>query len=424
MTPIVKPVFRRILGDFDVVTADYGFQCSVSELAPSIREIHNMKKFWKLAALAASASMLAAACGSSDSSSDTSEAPAASDLKVAVVYIGVPDDKGWTYQHDQGIIQLEEELGIEVKRVENVPEGPEGVSTFEQLSEEGYDLIFATSFGYGAPMAQVAAKNPDKCYQWATGAKFLLTKAGGGTYADFDALPQNLGTYFGAAEEARYLSGIAAGKATKNGKLGYVAAFPIPEVLRGINAFTLGVRSVNPDATVQVSWTKTWYDPTLEKQAAEALLDKGVDVMAQHQDTTAPGLAADAKGAKWVGYNSDVKEAAPNAWLTAPTWNWGPYYVKTAKAVAAGTCPSDEYYGSMADGMVTLASFGDSVDADTQASITTKGEEIIAGTFAPFTGPINDQSGKEVIAAGEKADLGALLSMSYFVEGVIGSAKG
>jgi basic membrane protein A len=181
---------------------------------------------------------------------------------------------------------------------------------------------------------------------------------------------------------------------------------------------------VNPDATVQVSWTKTWFDPTLEKQAAESLLDAGVDVIAQHQDTTAPGLAADAKGAKWVGYNSDVKEAAPNAWLTAPTWNWGPYYVKTAKAVAAGTCPTDEYYGSMADGMVTLASFGDSVDADTQASITTKGEEIIAGTFAPFTGPINDQDGKEVIAAGEKADLGALLSMSYFVEGVIGSPKG
>jgi basic membrane protein A len=237
-------------------------------------------------------------------------------------------------------------------------------------------------------------------------------------------LPANLGTYFGAAEEARYLSGIAAGKATKNNKLGYVAAFPIPEVIRGINAFTLGAQSVNPDATVQVSWTKTWFDPTIEKQAAESLLDAGVDVLAQHQDTTAAGVAAEAKGAKWVGYNSDVKEAAPAAWLTAPTWNWGPYYSKTSKAVADGTCPADEYYGSMADGMVTLASFGESVDADTQASITTKGEEIIAGTFAPFTGPISDQDGKEVLADGVKAELGALLSMSYFVKGVIGSAKG
>ena len=384
-----------------------------------------MKKFWKLAAVATAASLVVAACGGSDSSSDTTAAPAAAtDVKVAVVYLGVPDDKGWTYQHEQGILQLEKELGIAVKRVENVPEGPEGVSTFEQLAADGYDVVFATSFGYGAPMADVAAKNPDGCFQWATGAKFLLTKDGGGTYADFAALPANLGTYFGAAEEARYLSGIAAGKASSSGKIGYVAAFPIPEVIRGINAFTLGARSVNPAATVQVTWTKTWYDPTLEKQAAESLLDAGVDVMAQHQDTTAPGVAADAKGAKWVGYNSDVKEAAPKAWLTAPTWNWGPYYIKTAKAVAEGTCPTDEYYGSMADGMVTLASFGESVDADTQAAIVAKGEEIKAGTFAPFTGPINDQSGKEVIADGVKAPIGDLLSMSYFVEGVVGSAKG
>ena len=384
-----------------------------------------MKKFWKLAAVAATASLLVAACGGSDSSSDTTSAPAeATDVKVAVVYLGVPDDKGWTYQHEQGILQLEKDLGIEVKRIENIADNADSEKTFEQLASEGYDVIYATSFGYGSPMANVAVKYPDVCFQWATGAKFLLTKDGGGAFADFAALPANLGTYFGAAEEARYLSGIAAGKATKNNKLGYVAAFPIPEVIRGINAFTLGAQSVNPDATVQVAWTKTWFDPTLEKQAAESLLDKGVDVLGQHQDTTAAGVAAEAKGAKWVGYNSDVKEAAPAAWLTAPTWNWGPYYTKTTKSVADGTCPADEYYGSMADGMVTLASFGESVDADTQASITTKGEEIIAGTFAPFTGPISDQDGKEVLAAGEKAELGALLSMSYFVKGVIGSAKG
>jgi basic membrane protein A len=385
-----------------------------------------MKKMWKLAAVAATASLLVAACGGSDSSSDTTAAPAATatDVKVAVVYLGVPDDKGWTYQHEQGILQLEKDLGIEVKRIENVADNADSEKTFEQLASEGYDVIYATSFGYGAPMANVAAKHPDVCFQWATGAKFLLTKDGGGAFADFAALPANLGTYFGAAEEARYLSGIAAGKATKNNKLGYVAAFPIPEVIRGINAFTLGAQSVNPKATVQVAWTKTWFDPTVEKQAAESLLDAGADVLGQHQDTTAAGVAAEAKGAKWVGYNSDVKEAAPAAWLTAPTWNWGPYYTKTTKAVADGGCPADEYYGSMADGMVTLASFGDSVDADTQASITEKGKEIIAGTFAPFTGPISDQDGKEVLKAGEKAELGQLLSMSFFVKGVIGSAKG
>ena len=394
-----------------------------------------MKKFIKIATVVTAAALIFAACGSdSDSATDTTMAEAtettmagetpATDVKVAVVYLGVPDDKGWTYQHEQGILQLETDLGVEVKRIENIADNADSEKTFEQLASEGYDVIYATSFGYGTPMANVAVKYPDVCFQWATGAKFLLTKDGGGAFADFAALPANLGTYFGAAEEARYLSGIAAGKATKNNKLGYVAAFPIPEVIRGINAFTLGAQSVNPEVTVQVAWTKTWFDPTVEKQAAESLLDAGVDVLGQHQDTTAAGVAAEAKGAKWVGYNSDVKEAAPTAWLTAPTWNWGPYYTKTTKAVADGTCPADEYYGTMADGMVTLASFGDSVDADTQASITAKGEEIIAGTFAPFTGPISDQDGKEVIASGVKAELGELLSMSYFVKGVIGSAKG
>jgi basic membrane protein A len=380
-------------------------------------------------ALAAVAAMTLAACGGSDdAASDTTAAAEAgadySSLKVAVVYIGVPDDKGWTYQHEQGILSLESELGIEVKRVENVPEGDEAEAVMEELAAGGYNLIFATSFGYGTPMARVATKHPEGCFQWATGAKFLLTAEMGGEYATFDEIPANLGTYFGAAEEARYLSGIAAGKASPTGKLGYVAAFPIPEVIRGINAFTLGAQSVNPDATVQVSWTKTWFDPTIEKEASESLLDAGVDVLAMHQDTTAAGVAAEARGAKWVGYNSDVKEAAPAAWLTAPTWNWGPFYVQTAKAFAGGTCPNDEYYGSMADGMVTLASFGDSVDADTQALIAEKAAAIIDGSFAPFQGPVMDQDGKEVVAADVRPELLDLLGMSYFVKGVIGSPKG
>ena len=380
-------------------------------------------------ALAAVAAMTLAACGGSDdAASDTTAAAEAgadySSLKVAVVYIGVPDDKGWSYQHEQGILSLESELGIEVKRVENVPEGDEAEAVMEELAAGGYNLIFATSFGYGTPMARVATKHPEGCFQWATGAKFLLTAEMGGEYATFDEIPANLGTYFGAAEEARYLSGIAAGKASPTGKLGYVAAFPIPEVIRGINAFTLGAQSVNPDATVQVSWTKTWFDPTIEKEASESLLDAGVDVLAQHQDTTAAGVAAEARGAKWVGYNSDVKEAAPAAWLTAPTWNWGPFYVQTAKAFAGGTCPNDEYYGSMADGMVTLASFGDSVDADTQALIAEKAAAIIDGSFAPFQGPVTDQDGNEVVAADVRPELLDLLGMSYFVKGVIGSPKG
>ena len=387
-----------------------------------------MKKFWKLAAAAAAASLIVAACGGSDSASDTTSAPAAkTDVKVAVVYVGTAKDKGWTYQHDQGILALEQELGIEVKRIEFVKDDASSEATFEKLAAEGYGLIFANSFGYGLPMAHVAAKHPEVCMQWATGSRFLLTKLNdpANEYADDAAVPQKLGTYFGAAEEARYLSGIAAGKATKNGKIGYVAAFPIPEVLRGINAFTLGVRSVNAEATVQVTWTKTWFDPTIEKQAAESLLDSGVDVLAQHQDTTAAGVAAQAKGAKWVGYNSDAPEAAPEAWLTAPTWNWGPYYIKTTKAVAAGNCPKDAFYGTMKDGTVTLGSYGKSVDAATQSLIEEKKAAIKDGSFAPFTGPINKQDGSVWLKDGEKADLGFLLGeMKFFVEGVVGSAKG
>ncbi|MEY3559421.1 MAG: hypothetical protein RL374_2127, partial [Actinomycetota bacterium] len=204
-------------------------------------------KHLKGIALAAAAVVGLAACGGSSESSDTTAAAGGdySNLKVAVVYIGVPDDKGWTYQHEQGILSLESELGVEVKRVENVPEGDEAEAIMDGLAAEGYNLIFATSFGYGTPMARVAAKNPEGCFQWATGAKFLLTAEMGGEYATFGDIPANLGTYFGAAEEARYLSGIAAGAASPTGKLGYVAAFPIPEVIRGINAFTLGAQSVN-----------------------------------------------------------------------------------------------------------------------------------------------------------------------------------
>jgi basic membrane protein A len=233
-----------------------------------------------------------------------------------------------------------------------------------------------------------------------------------------------MGTYFGAAEEARYLSGIAAGHATQNGKIGYVAAFPIPEVLRGINAFALGARSVNPDATVQVVWTKTWFGPDEEKQAAESLTAEGVDVLAMHQDTPSTGEAAADVGAKWLGYNDDMSSFQPEAWLTGPVWDWGPYYTQTAQSVLDGTCPTDQYYGTMADGMVGLASYGESMDQAWIDHIEAVKATIIDGSFKPFTGPINDQDGNEKVAAGESPDLGTLLGMDYLVEGVIGSPTG
>ncbi len=372
------------------------------------------------AAFAAAAMIVAAACGGDDAAEEVTEeteaateettAPAEdySMVKAAVVYITTPGDQGWTYMHDLGIGYMEEQLGIEVTRLELIPEGAEATAVYDKLARDGYNLILGTSFGYGAPMANVAVKYPDVCFQHASG------------YKNAD----NMGNYFGAMEEARYLSGIAAGAASTSGKLGYVAAFPIPEVLRGINAFTLGARSVNPDATVQVAWTSTWYDPAKEKEAAESLLATGADVLGMHQDSSATGEAAKEAGAKWVGYNSDVRAADfPDTWLTSPVWNWGPHYVKLGKDVAAGICDNSPYYGNMADGMITLGTFGVDVDEETQALIAEKAAAIIDGSFAPFTGPIMDQDGTERIAEGVTATLGELLGQDYFVEGVIGKTS-
>lgn len=371
------------------------------------------------AAFAAAAMIVAAACGGDDAAEEVTEeteapaeaAPAEdySMVKAAVVYLTTPGDQGWTYMHDLGIAYMEEQLGIEVTRLELIPEGAEATAVYDKLARDGYNLILGTSFGYMDPMLEVAAKYPDVCFQHASGYKTA----------------DNMGNYFGAMEEARYLSGIAAGAASTSGKLGYVAAFPIPEVLRGINAFTLGARSVNPDATVQVAWTSTWYDPAKEKEAAESLLATGADVLGMHQDSSATGEAAKEAGAKWVGYNSDVRAADfPDTWLTSPVWNWGPHYVKLGKDVAAGICDNSPYYGNMADGMITLGTFGSSVSQETQDLIAEKAAAIIDGSLLPFTGPIKDNEGNEQIAAGASAALGDLLGQSYLVEGVIGSAKG
>jgi basic membrane protein A len=272
---------------------------------------------------------------------------------------------------------------------------------FEDLAADGNKLIFGTSFGYMEPMLAAAENYPDTVFMHATG---YMTS-------------ENMGNYFGAAEEGRYLSGMAAGAATQTNKIGYVAAFPIPEVLRGINAFTLGALEVNPDVEVQVVWTSTWFDPPKEATAAESLLDAGADVIAMHQDSSAPGQAADAVGAKWVGYNTDMTEFAPDAWLTAATWDWAPFYIKTTKEVMDGTWETESYYGNMADGMVSLAPFGDSVDLATRELIEDRRAEIEAGTFAVLPDPIVDQDGNS-------RPLGDIFTMDFFVQGVIGSAQG
>ena len=364
-----------------------------------------------MAALAAIA-LVASACGGDDDAEPAAEPAAECDpIQAAFVYVGPIGDAGWTKKHDDGRLELEAalgECGVTTTFLESVPEGAESEAVFERLARDGADVIFGTSFGYMDQMLAVAERFPDVKFEHATGYK----------------TSDNMGTYFGAAEEARYLTGMAAASVTKSNQIGYVAAFPIPEVLRGINAFTLGAQSLNPDITVEVAWTSTWFDPVIEKEAAEALLNGGADVIAQHQDTPSAGEAAQTAGGYWVGYNDDMSRFAPDAWLTAPVWDWGPFYIATVEAIRDGAWASEQYYGTMADGLVTIADVAAVVPPDVRDQIDAKQAEIIAGTFAPFAGPISDQDGNEKVAAGEAPDLGALLGMDYFVAGVIGGASG
>jgi basic membrane protein A len=234
----------------------------------------------------------------------------------------------------------------------------------------------------------------------------------------------NVSTAFGKIEEPRYVSGLIAGKMTQSNTLGYVAAFPIPEVIRGINAFTLGVRKSNPSAKVKVVWTNTWFDPQKERQAAEALLDGGADVIAQHQDTPGPQQAAEARGKFGVGYDADMSKFAPKAVLTSPIWNWGIYYSEVVKQVQAGTWKSEQYWGGWQDGLVDLAPIGPMVPADTKALAEAEIAKFKQGDqtiFTIFTGPLKDQSGAEKVPAGKAMTAEELLNMSWFVEGVEGA---
>jgi len=326
-------------------------------------------------------------------------------LKVAFVYVGPVGDAGWTFAHDKARQEMEKELYfVETTYIESVPEGADSERVFTELCEKGYGLIFGTSFGYMDAMENVSKKYPHVVFEHCSGYK----------------TGENLGTYFGRIEEPRYLSGLVAGKMTKTNKIGYVAAHPIPEVVIGLNAFTLGVRKVNPKATVQVVWTHSWYDPPTEKEAAESLLDMGADVIAQHQDSAAPQQAAEARGAYSIGYNTDMSPFAPKAHLTAPIWNWTPFYVKTATEVHEGTWKSSFYWGGMKEGIVDLAPFGPMVPEEVMKLVADEKEAIIKGEFVVFQGPVKDQKGELKVPEGKELTDKEILNMDWLVEGVKG----
>ena len=329
------------------------------------------------------------------------------ELIMGFVYVGPIGDGGWTYAHEQGRRLVVNETGIKTIFKETVPEGAEIKDVIRSMIDQGATIIAATSFGYMDYVVEIAKEYPDVKFIHCSGYK----------------RSENLSTYFGRIEQPRYLSGIVAGMKTKTDKIGFVAAFEIPEVIRGINAFTLGVKSVNPKAEVYVRWTHTWYDPAKEKEAAKALLDENCDIIAQHQDTAGPQQAAEERGFFSIGYNSDMAKMAPKAYMTAPIWNWGPFYVEEVKKVIAGTWKSDDYWEGMNADIVRLAPLTSNAPDGAQEKVNEVKKKILDNTFNVFIGPIKDQNGTIKVPAGSVLSDQDQLTCNWFVQGVVGKIK-
>src|SRR5680860_1271727 len=319
--------------------------------------------------------------------------PAGDPFRAAFIYIGPVGDLGYTYAHDQVRIALEETVpNVETAFLENIPEiQADAERAVRGYAEEGYDLVIATSFGHGPAVLAVAPQFPDTQFIHISGYQ----------------VAENVSTGFGKIEEPRYVSGFVAGSMAETGSIGYVAAFPIPEVLRGINAFTLG--------------------PQVDSSAAQSLIDLGVDVIAQHQDTTGPQQVAEAAGKYSIGYNVDMSEQAPDAVLTSAVWNWGAYYIWAAEQIIAGEWSSNQYWGSWADGVVDIAPIAGFVPEEVAAEAQAMAEEFASGDRGVtdiFTGPIMNQDGSEGVAEGASLSDEEILNMTWFVQGVEGSPTG
>jgi basic membrane protein A and related proteins len=326
-------------------------------------------------------------------------------LKVGFVYVGPVGDFGWTYQHDIARKQAQAALGsaIETSYVENVAEAPECQAVFQSLAASGHKLIFGTSFGYMNYMVKVAAKNPDVMFEHATGYKQA----------------KNLAIYDIRYYQGRYVQGVIAGHLSKTGMIGYVASVPIPEVVNGMNAVTLGMQSVNPKAKLKFIMVDSWYDPGKEGDAAKALIDQGCDVLTQHTDSPAPLQVAASRNIPAFGEATDMIKFAPKTQLTADVNEWGGYYTKRIKEVLAGTWTSTNTLGGFADGMLAMAPFRnmpDSVAAIAQQTVA----DIASGKNQIFTGPIMDQTGKTWVPAGKTLSDEDITGMQTLVMGVEG----
>ncbi|MEJ8838542.1 BMP family ABC transporter substrate-binding protein [Ramlibacter sp. AN1133] len=334
------------------------------------------------------------------------QAQKAEPLKVAFVYVAPLTDAGWVHQHELGRQAVQSYFGDRVKTsyVENVPEGPDAERVIRDLVAQGNKLIFTPSFGYMEPTLKVAKEHPEVRFESITGYKTAPNVAAANA------------RYY----EGRYLAGIAAGRMTKSNLAGYVAGFPIPEVLQGINAFTLGMRSVNPKAQVKVVWLNTWFDPGKERDAAMALFDQGVDVVSFHTASTAIMAAAQERGKLAIAYHSDMRKVAPDAQLLAVTHLWGEYYKDRTLAVLNGTWKSGNFWGGVGEGMIRVAFFGPKVPKAVQVEVTNGENAMAAHALRPFTGPIEDNEGRLVVPRGKAMTDEQILGMNFLVSGVQG----
>lgn len=332
-------------------------------------------------------------------------AQAATPYRVAFMYVGPVEEAGYTYQHDLGRRAVQAKFGAKVKTsyVENVPEGADAERVVRKLAQTN-DLVFTTSFGFMNPTVKVAKEFPKVKFEHATGYKRL----------------PNLATYSGRFYEGRFVAGVIAGMMTRSNVIGFVGAFPIPEVVQNINAYAIGARMVNPKTVVKVVWVSSWYDPGKERAAADTLMSQGADVLVTHTDSAAVQQAGEQRGIWTIGYDSDMSRYGPKTCLTSVVSDWGGYYIQEVQAAMDGTWKSHDTWGGLKSGMVKMAPFNKVMPQHVAEVAHARETDIIAGTLQPFQGPLKDQAGTLKVAAGKALTDPEILGMNWLAEGVEG----
>jgi basic membrane protein A len=368
--------------------------------------------------LVAASALMLVACGKNEpkpAESSASATPAASaaapakaePLKIGFAYIGPVGDAGWTFAHDTARKKVQDKFGDKIVTtfVEKVPEGADAERVFRDLASQGNKLLFGTTFGYMEPMLKVSKEFPDVKFEHATGYKTA----------------PNMAVYETRTYEGAYLAGVLAGKTTKTNKLGVVASFPIPEVIRNINAFTLGAQSVNPKISTRAVWVSSWFDPAKERDAAMTMIGQGVDVLIQNTDSPATLQAAEEKGVHAFGWDSDMSKFGPKAHLASAIIDWEPYYTKSIQSVLDGKWTNSVSWWGVKEKSIDLVNINPSVPEDARKEVESRKAQLAEGKNIVFVGPLLDQSGKELLPAGKDADDGMLKGMNFYVKGVEGS---